>query len=297
MRELPPGLQAHLDTGATTLCWCWRIVRSDGAQFGFTDHDRALGFDGTVYEADAGFTATDIESSVGLGVDNLDAASALRSDSLNEDDLSAGLFDNATIEIYRVNWQDPSQRLLMRSGTLGEVKRGPHAFLAEVRGLAQELQQPKGRLFQFGCDADLGDTRCRVDLGQAGFSASGTVQSVSGSRAMTVTGLDSFATDWFSRGLLTWTSGGNTGRAMEIKVHANTGGVVTVELWQRMSQPVNSGDAFVAKAGCDKQFTTCREKFDNVLNFRGFPHMPGNDFFVSYPNSDDPDNDGGSLFS
>ncbi|MEG6510088.1 DUF2163 domain-containing protein [Methyloligella sp. 2.7D] len=145
MRVLPAGLQAHLDSGATTLCTCWRLTRNDGTVLGFTDHDHDLSFGGVAYEAAAGFSASEVESSVGLGVDNLDVESVLQSDRLNETDLAAGLFDNALIDIYRVNWQDVDQRVLLRSGSIGEVSRGQHAFSAEVRGLAHELQQEKGR--------------------------------------------------------------------------------------------------------------------------------------------------------
>jgi hypothetical protein len=67
MKTLSPALQAHLDTGATTLCWCWRLTRRDGVKLGFTDHDRDLVFDGTTFEAAAGFTATEIKDAVGLG--------------------------------------------------------------------------------------------------------------------------------------------------------------------------------------------------------------------------------------
>ncbi len=104
MKALPPALQAHLDSGATTLAWCWRLARADGTHLGFTDHDRDLTFDGTTFEAASGFTATDIKDAVGLGVDNLEVSSALRSDALNEDDLAAGLYDDAAVEIWRVNW-------------------------------------------------------------------------------------------------------------------------------------------------------------------------------------------------
>ena len=297
MRTLPAGLQAHLDSGATTLAWCWRVTRNDGVRFGFTDHDRDLAFDGTTFEAATGFTGTEIAGSLGLAVDNLDVHSVLKSDRLNEADLAAGLFDNAVVEIFRVNWQDTDQRVLMRYGNLGEVSRGQHSFTAEVRGLAHELQQPKGRLYQFGCDADLGDVRCQVDLDDPAFKGSGTIASVVSERVFTVSGLDGFDSDWFTRGLLTWTAGANAGRAMETKLHSKLAGVVTIELWQRMSEAVGAGDSFEITAGCDKQFATCRAKFDNVVNFRGFPHIPGNDFAVSYPNSDDPANDGGSLFN
>jgi len=297
VKALPPGLQEHLDAGATTLCWCWRIERADGTALGFTDHDRDISFAGTLYRAATGLTSSDIESSVGLGVDNLDATSVLRSDSLTEDDLAAGLYDNARVEIYRVNWADPEQRVLMRLGNLGEVTRGAHSFTAEIRGLAHELQQPKGRLFQYGCDADVGDARCQVDLDQPAFTGTGSVSVVENGRQLRVSGLDAFAPDWFTRGLLTWTSGANASRAMEVKLHSNSGGVVRIELWQRMAGEVAPGDEFSITAGCDKQFKTCRDKFANGLNFQGFPHVPGNDFAVSYPNSNDPDNDGGSFFA
>lgn len=297
MRVLPAGMQEHLDSGATTLCWCWRVIRADGVTLGFTDHDHDLVFDGSTFEAATGFAASDVESTVGLGVDNLDVESVLRSGTLNEDDLAAGLFDGAEVEIFRVNWQDTSQHALIRTGQLGEVTRGRHSFRAEIRGLAHELQQPKGRLYQFGCDVDLGNTQCLVDLELAAFKGAGSVTQIEGARVLAVSGLDSFESDWFTRGLLTWDSGANTSLKMEIKLHTKLVGAVTIELWQLMSQPIAVGDAFRVTAGCDKQFSTCRDKFNNAVNFRGFPHIPGNDFAVSYPNSDDPKNDGGSLFS
>ena len=51
MRALPDGLAAHLESGVTTTCRCWRLTRPDGVSFGFTDHDRALTFDGVTFSA------------------------------------------------------------------------------------------------------------------------------------------------------------------------------------------------------------------------------------------------------
>lgn len=281
MKTLPEGLQAHLDSGTTTLCWCWRLTRRDGAQLGFTDHDRALVFDGTAFEAASGFSATEIKESVGLAIDNLDVQGALSSDRLSEGDLAAGLYDDAAIEIFRVNWQAPAQRVLMRAGSLGEIRRGDVAFTAEVRGLAHYLQQPKGRLFQYACDADLGDARCGVDLTTAGNRAAGAVLTVTANRLFTASGLGHVTSGWLTRGLLTWTSGANSGQAIELRRHSLTASIATLELWQAASQPIASGDTFSVTAGCDKQLATCRDKFANVVNFRGFPHMPGNDYVLS----------------
>ncbi len=296
MRILPPGFQAHLDSGTTTLCWCWRLVRRDGLVQGFTDHDRDLEFFDTVFLASTGFTGTEINSSIGLNVDNLDVDGALSSESLNEDDLVAGLYDDAKVEIYRVNWADVSQAFLVQYGSIGEVKRSRVGFTAEVRGLAHYLQQSKGRLFQYSCDAELGDEQCNVDLSDPKYTGRGTITELSGRRIFKAEGLNQFEENWFTRGLLTWISGANRGRSIEVKSNSAVGQLTQLEIWLTLPGPITIGDEFQVQTGCDKQFTTCARKFLNQINYRGFPHMPGNDFIVSYPNIDDANNDGQSQF-
>lgn len=283
MKSLPTALQAHLDTGATTLCWCWRLTRRDGQVMGFTDHDEDVSFAGVSYLAASGFTASEVQSSLGLAVDNLTVIGALSAASLSEDDLAAGLYDDAEVEIWRVNWQDTDSRVLMRKGNLGEVARGKTAFEAELRGLAHKLNQPVGRAFLKSCDADLGDVRCGVNLAGSAYTGTGAVAALlTPARVFTATGLETFASGWFSGGKLSWTSGANAGRAMEVKAHGKAN-VVTLDLWQAMSEAVTPGDTFTISAGCDKQFATCKAKFSNVASFRGFPYMPGNDAVIAYP--------------
>jgi uncharacterized phage protein (TIGR02218 family) len=297
MKTLPSGLQAHLSSGATTLAWCWRLMRSDGAVYGFTDHDRDITFEATTFEAASGFTSSDIRQSVGLSVDNLDVTGALRSDRLNEADLAGGLFDSAAVEIWRVNWAEPDQRLLMMSGSIGEVKRGEAGFTAELRGLAHYLDQQQGRTYQYACDATLGDARCGIDLDGPAYQGAGGVTAAGSAHQFTASGLDAFADGWFAGGLVTWTSGANADRQMEVKRFANAGGVTEIELWRSMASPIAPGDGFSITAGCDKTFPTCKAKFANQLNFRGFPHMPGNSYVLAFPVSGDPSNDGASMNS
>lgn len=282
MKQISTELQAHLDSGTTTLCWCWRLTRRDSVQLGFTDHDRDITFDGTLFEAAAGFTASEMRESVGLSVDNLEVGSALSSERLSEADLAAGIYDDARVEIFRVNWAAPEQRALMRSGSLGEVRHAGLAFTAEVRGLSHYLQQPKGRLYQFTCDADLGDDRCKVMLSDPAMRGEGTIASVVSERRFTASGLGDHADDWFSRGLLTFTSGAAQGQSIEVRTHSKVAEVVSMELWAAVRAPLVAGQSFVVTAGCDKHLATCRAKFENVGNFRGFPHMPGNDFVTAF---------------
>jgi len=273
MKSLSPALQSHLSSGTTTLCWCWKIVRRDGVALGFTDHDVPLAFAGLAYQSSTGFTASEVQSSLGLAVDNLSVVGALSSQTLNEADLAAGLFDNAAIEIWRVSWASPDQRVLMRKGSLGQVRRGKTGFTAEVRGLAQALNQPTGRVYAHGCDADLGDARCAVAV----TPVAGVVAAAADARRFTASGFAAFASGWFAGGRLVFTTGANAGRGMEVKRHALGASLASFELWQAMSEPIAAGDAFTVAPGCDKQFATCKAKFANAANFRGHPYMPGDD--------------------
>lgn len=194
MKTLPAGFQAHLDSGTTTLAWCWRLQRRDGAVFGFTDHDRPLTFAGTSFEPETGFAASEIRSLCDLSVDAQDVQGALRSDRITETDIADGLWDNAAVEVWLVNWQAVSQRVLMRRGSIGEIRRGRHAFTAEVRALAHLLNQPVGRTFQYFCDATLGDARCGVNLTGPLYRGTGAATATVGDRRFTVAaGLGGFA--------------------------------------------------------------------------------------------------------
>jgi uncharacterized phage protein (TIGR02218 family) len=290
VKTLSPSLQAHLDSRTTTMSHCWRLTLQGGSTLGFTDHDNDLIFDGTTYEADAGFTASSIEASLGLSVDNLEAQGALQSARLDEVRLAAGDFDHAEIEVWQVNWADVTQRVLLRKGHLGEVTFGNGTFQAEVRGLVHVLNQDKGRLFQYGCDADLGDARCGVAMVGPQRVDAGVVASVEAA-AVSLTGI-AFEDDWATRGKISFTTGQGAGKTLVVKRARRNGTVMRVELWQRLPFVVAAGDAVELFVGCDKQFATCRDRFTNAVNFRGFPHMPGTDFVAGFAASNDPNNDG-----
>jgi uncharacterized phage protein (TIGR02218 family) len=281
MKSLSLSLQAHLDGGTTTLAWCWKLTRRDGVTFGFTDHDCDITFAATTYESATSFNASEIKDTLGLAVDNLEVASALSSNRLEENDLAAGLYDEAAVEIWRVNWADVTQRVLMRKGSLGEVRRAGNAFSAEVRGLAHYLNQPMGRLYQYTCDATFGDRRCTVPSAAAAYTATATVSAVASPRLISVTGIEAFDAGWYSRGLATYISGANTNHATEVRRHSKTGTSVTLEFWQQAPRTPAIGDTLSLTTGCDKFFRTCRDKFNNSSNYRGFPHMPGNDLLTS----------------
>lgn len=294
MKSLSPTLQAHLDEGTTTLAWVWRITRADGVTFGFTDHDRALTFDGTDFEPESGLTASEMRSGSDLSVDAQDAEGVLTSDRITETDILDGRWDNAAVEVWRVNWADTSQRLLMRRGAIGQIRRGRLAFVAEVRSLAHVLGQTVGRTFQATCDAALGDVHCGVDLEDLAFKGAGAVIDLLRDRAFTASGLSGFEAGWFTFGVIEWTRGANAGRIAEVLGHDVTDGVAILTLLEAPVRAIAEGDALIIRAGCDKRIETCGAKFANTANFRGFPHIPGQDTILRYATKDG-GHDGGVL--
>jgi uncharacterized phage protein (TIGR02218 family) len=283
MRTIPSALQTKLDSGVTTLARCWIVTRRDGEKLGFTDHDADITIDGTACRAGTGLTASEATARLGLQVDGSEIAGALADESLVESDLAARRYDAAAIEVHLVDWSDFALRVLLAKGVLGEIRREGAAFTAELRSLSHRLNEESGRLYTATCSADLGDARCTVDLTGAAFHGSGAVASLAGASAFRVSGLDAFDDGAFTAGKFTVTAGANAGFAVEVKTHRVALDGVLIELWQVPPEPVAVGDTFTVTAGCDKRFATCRDRFANSLNFRGFPAIPGNDFVIGYP--------------
>lgn len=358
-KTISAALKAHLAQQEQTTCTCWKVTLAGGTVKGFTDHDRNLTISGVTYLAASGYTASAIDTSSALNVDNMEMAGILSTPAITEAELMSGIWDYADIEVFLVNWKDLTMGTLqLRKGTLGVVSEGRSAFEAELRGLMQAYQQTFGRVYGVECDADLGDTRCKVDLGllgdsPTGLTVGGTVTTVTNRHSFTdsgrtettaavsatITGItkalpgvvtavahgfsnrqsvsiagvvgmtqvnggifsvtvvddDHFGinlnttdastyisggtatlidTGYFGYGVLTWLTGANAGRSEDVRLYQN-GGIFTLAL--PMGYDIAIGDTYSVTPGCDKQISTCRTKFSNVVNFRGFPKVPGSD--------------------
>ena len=277
----------------TRLCFCMQVTRRDGTVLGFTDHDEDVVLDGVTYEASSGVTASNFEASSTLEVDTWEVFGALISDRLTEDDLAAHAYDNAAFKLYLVDWETPRANHLMLSGSIGEVERGRTAYKAELRSLTHYLNQEIGRVYSKRCDADLADLRCTKSLETAAFLGTGTVTDVLSTGTYLVSGIDAFEDQWFKYGELIWISGQNATQRCEVNQHTVQVVSVLLEMWDPPPFTVQAGDTFQIRAGCDKKWETCRDKFNNIVNFRGFPKIPGNDVISRFGSKDD-DNSGSS---
>lgn len=278
MKTAGSPLATHIAGETTTLATCWKVTRRDGSIFGFTDFDKDLTVDSLLYQARSGYTRSAIHTIANLAVDNLDIESAIDSETLSAADLRAGVWDGATVEIFLVNWTNLANgKIILKHGTIGEVELKDTVFRAELRGLSQALSQQIVELYTPDCRADLGDTRCKVNL--AALTVTGAVTAVTDRRSFADSARGESVNHW-NGGLLTWTSGANVGRKMEVKAFSS-GGAFT--LFLPMPSIVAVGDNYSLRPGCDKKFSTCKDRYNNVRNFRGEPNVPGNDQVLAYP--------------
>ena len=288
------GIEEHLAGGVTTLCRAWEIRRRDGVRLGFTDHDEALSFDGLMFAADTGLGARAVERRLGMAVDNSEVVGAISDAALREEDIILGRFDGAEVTSWLVNWQAPEMRKIIFRGTIGEIHREDGAFRAELRSLAAALDKSIVRTVQPLCGARLGDERCGVDLGQDSRRVAAQIGAVRGAEVDVLTDATAGA-GAFTRGLMVVGNGRCAGVTAGISLDRRDGdGRRTLVLETAMPVEPEPGDQVTLVVGCDGTEDTCAGKFGNLLNFRGFPHVPGDDWRMRVPRSGGV-NDGGAL--
>lgn len=283
MSGLSEAFRAHVQSGITTLCRCWALTRGDGVVLGFTDHDCVLRFDELAFQPGSGLTARAVQQATGLSVDNTEALGVLSDAAVREEDIEAGRFDGAEVRCWLVNWQDVSMRWLQFRGSIGEIRRAAGAFEAELRGLTEALNRPLGRIYQKPCTAVLGDAACGFELSTPGYAVELAAADVERNEEFRWDALPGFEPDWFTGGRLTVLSGAAEGLWAPVKADQSKADGRRITLWEPVRADVQPGDMLRLEAGCDKRMETCRLKFNNLLNFQGFPDIPGEDWVMAVP--------------
>jgi uncharacterized phage protein (TIGR02218 family) len=270
-------MAAFLQPELTTIAFCWRVERRDGATIGFTTHDRDLAIGGLVYRATPGMLPSAITLSDGFDASTLDISGALTSDAISASDLAAGRWDGAAVTIFMVDWEQPEgERMLLVRGELGDVSAKANAFEAELRGPTALLDRPVVEQTSPECRAELGDKRCRVDM--AGRVRVSRIAAVPEEETVEVAD-PAIEPEGYAYGRLRWISGPNSG--LESSILACAGTKLTLREPPHFAPA--PGDLVELHEGCDRSFATCRARFGNAANFRGEPHLPGMDLLTRYP--------------
>lgn len=165
MKAVSGALATHLALDETTLAFCVKVTRKDNTKLFFCDHDVDLVVSGDTYKAAGSVIWSDIESSLDYEVDNMDFAGILTASGVTEADLRGGLYDDAEVEVFLVNWQSLGDGTLqLKNGFLGRMQFDDEGYNVELRGLKTRLTATIGRIVQTACRADLDDTECGVRL-------------------------------------------------------------------------------------------------------------------------------------
>lgn len=280
MRATSQHMKDMLAAQVSTLATCWRLERTDGQVYRWTDHDESLTVDSEVYEGSwsGGFDKSAIESRIGLGPTDLEVVGFLGS-GISRRDIEAGLFDAAQVRVFLVDWTNPDAGVVdLRTGVLGEaVVADQHTYKVEIRGLQAPFTQTVGEVYSPECRANFGDKRCGLDTQD--YTIEAEVDALLTLRSFTFiqTSLPPaepppMPVDAWQFGVVRFTTGDNAGVTLEVKsIDTGTG---TVELKFPMPHPAQAGDEFELLAGCDQRLKTC-QAYENVINFRGEPHVPG----------------------
>ena len=257
-----------------TVATYWRILRTDGVALGFVTHDRDLWFDGLLHRSAPALIPSSVRLTTELADDGLDIEGALSHDTIRAQDVANGRFDGATIAIGAVDWEN-FDTIALYIGTIGTLSSDAGAFTAEIRSAKSILDIDPVPRSSPTCRARFCGPGC--NLPPRAFEHESIVTAIDrdGNSVMVTAG----SVERFRFGSLRWADGPHTGQRSAI---ADVSGG-----WLRLDRSIGAdaeaGSRIILREGCDHELSTCRDRFDNVVNFQGEPFLPGNDFLSQVP--------------
>lgn len=264
------------DRPLETVAMVWRIERRDGVALGFIAHDRDVAVAHFLYRAAPGMLPSAIEMDDGFDPLDMDITGALHHQLIRTDDLAAGRWDNASVRIGLVDWQLPDEGIgWLWSGHLGAVSSDGAQFSAELRGIKARLDQPFAPVASPSCRAQFCGAGC--GLNRAAFEVLAMVFAAD-ERGVTFDAVTLSDAAMFVHGRIRWISGGNVGLGADIIGQQDSALQIDGQL---LAEPA-AGDRALLIQGCDKSLATCSDHFGNAANFRGEPHLPGNDLLTRF---------------
>jgi len=281
-RTIGASLATHLAGTAHTRAAMLRLDLVDGTTLAFTDHDQTLAFDlgdgSADYVADTGILPSDLSLSAGFETaDDMEVTGPI-GDVVTRAAVTGGRFDDATVRYFLVNWKDLTQGAVkLVQGRIVQAAIDGGKFRFTVHSEISRFSQSIGIVVTAYCRHDFADAKCQA----VPETLAGTVTAVTDELRFTVSFTGTFANDYWNRGTVTFDTGALAGiRPVEIFDWTSAGAVT---LLQPIPDGLEIGDTLTLTQGCDQTRTACMA-FDNIVNFGGFPDVPGSDQVLRYPN-------------
>lgn len=288
MLTIPVPVLGLSEAQLKRLCYCFKIERRDGTVFRFTDHDKNVPLDGETFVPMGGVDASAKRRESALRDHDVEFMGVISSTAITSSDLRAGRYRDAKVTQKMCDWKYPF------AGTwestiywIGDVKFNGEVWECQVAGLNRWLKHKIGSVLVRSCDATLGDTRCKFSLAgtiagalPATITGIGVLGTVDGEKRRIVRANQahlsaSYTAAHILHGKLTWTSGANIGLTGDVRLY--TPATREIEMQLPFPFEITTADVFTLVVGCDKRRTTCIGTFNNIINYRGDPFLPGTD--------------------
>jgi len=277
-RTISSEIKDHLGKQTTTLAICWKLVRKDGTVMGYTSHDKDIEYGGVTYYPAECAEVSSLEQTADAEPDNMEISVAF-GEGITKYDVYKGLYDNASLYVFMINYEDTGMGIIkIVSGNIGNITAEEYGGKFEFFSLSDRLKTTTGNIYDYRCNARLGDERCGVNL--TSWTTTGTVTSVI-DRGIFTDSSNTYEDNYYNYGVVTFTSGNNDGWTREVKTFESC----TFYLFSELPYSIEIGDTFTIVKGCDGFHDTCKGTFDNFVNFRGQPHIPGRDEVIKYPDA------------
>lgn len=257
-----------LKNEVTTIAKCWKLSLKNGVILGFTDHSEDIFFQDRIFLAGGAVSISATETDATLAIDNLDLEAIIDNNQIKEADILGGVFDNAIFEVWLLDYLNPNNNMMLKTGIIGEIKISNGRFFAEIRGVTEKLTRQIGKVYSPSCRVKFGGRLCGMDISK--FTFIGEISKVTSDNSF-FDGIRLEENRYFDNGILKFETGKNAGLVFEVKEFFDK------HLFLLNNPPfaMEIGDEYSVVAGCDKSSKICSDRFKNIMNFRGEPFIAG----------------------
>lgn len=261
----------------TSLVRCWKISCQNGKVFCFTDHNKDILHENEIYLSVSPLNMSAIETSIGLEIDNLEISGSFHHSKILESDIQEGIFDQAKIIIFEFDWAQGVKKNVMFQGLFSSYSYGKNSFSIESHSAFGRLGHVFGRGYHLTCDADLGDEKCGIDINAPSYKFRSEIMNFT-ENGIEIPRVVGISDGRFQHGTAEFFMNDAVTSKLQIKSDKIIGNLRSITFWKKLSPIQQAATRVNIYVGCNKSIECCCHIFDNAINFRGFPHIPSDDW-------------------
>ena len=272
MKFITEDLKNIIQDDTINLVRCWKIKTKNNELLAFSTADIDFEYDNILFHSISGNDIKEQTSNIDVEKDELILSLYVNNNIIKEKDILSGKYDNAEVEVFIVDLLHlDKQKITLINGNIDSITLKNQQFIANVSGLKNQLNKIIGDVYSPICRARFCDNKCK--LSKINYTYSAEISTIYDNRTFFTNNKDILSKNngYFDNGIITFKSGLNKNNSIGIRQFTSGNFTLILDTPYKME----IGDKFEVIAGCDKQFNTCINKFNNAINFRGEPHLPG----------------------